>query len=71
MKEETLMDIVALLQEDDAVRSATVYFQSSVDQIVTIHFKNGDMETLNCAGYRDTYVLWRIGKLFEERGEFR
>ena len=72
MKNEILFALHDLLEEDSAVERVDLLINHlSRDQVLVIHFKDGTVETLNCAGYRDVYNLYRIGKLFEERGEFR
>lgn len=72
MRTVCLLALRELLEDDYAVENAFVKMNNkNGDKFILIRFKDGTEEIINCAGYRGTYILYRIGKLFEERGEFR
>ena len=71
MREENLMHLAAILEDDPAVAAVNIMVDPlGRDQVIVIHFKDGTAETLNCYGYRDTYVLFKIGRIFHLKGEF-
>ena len=71
MKNENLLALQNILEDDPAVAAVNIMVDRiGRDQIIVIHFKDGTTETLNCCGYRDTYVLFKIGRIFHLKGEF-
>lgn len=71
MKDEYLLTLQNILNDDPAVATVNIMVDPlGRDQVIVIHFKDGTTETLNCYGYRDTYVLFKIGRIFHLKGEF-
>lgn len=71
MREEILMHLVAILEEDHAVDRVVVSIEPECgDKMLDIYFKNGNHTAYNTSGYRGTYIMWRVGKYFDMIGEF-
>ena len=67
MKKESLVHLKALLEADHAVERVDI---NTEEDIIMVFMKRGERLVIYLDGYRELFAIWKIGEIFESRGEF-